>query len=340
MNITRLSIDLAKDVFQLHGVDGKQKCVLTKRITSRAKLIEFISRLKACEIYMEACGSSNYWARTFQGYGHTVKLISPQYVKPYIQRNKNDYRDAQGIMEASFWAGTPYVTPKTVEQQDIQSLLRIRSNYIEIRTTVSNQLRGLMKEYGVFVAAGYQKLKQALPGIFDRNIENSLTPQMKELIEGQYNMLLIFDEKIDKLDIQIEQISKQHEVCQRLQQIEGIGPITALAIVALVGNGQGFKNGRHFSAYLGLVPRQYSSGQKEKLLGISKRGDVYLRELLIHGGRSVVMHCNQKSDARSIWVNKIKDTGGMNKAAVAVANKNARIVMAMLLSGDNYQKAA
>jgi len=126
------------------------------------------------------------WARTFQGYGHRVKLISPQYVKPYIQRNKNDYRDAQGIMEASFWTGTPYVTPKTVEQQDIQSLLRIRSNYIEIRTAVSNQLRGLMKEYGVFVAAGYQKLKQALPGIFDRTMENGLTPQMKELIEGQY----------------------------------------------------------------------------------------------------------------------------------------------------------
>ena len=289
---------------------------------------------------MEACGSSNYWARTFQGYGHMVKLISPQYVKPYIQRNKNDYRDAQGIMEASFWAGTPYVTPKTVEQQDIQSLLRIRSNYIEIRTTVSNQLRGLMKEYGVFVAAGYQKLKQELPGIFDRNTENSLTPQMKELIEGQYDMLLIFDEKIDKLDIQIEQISKQQEVCQRLQQIEGIGPITALAIIALVGNGQEFKNGRHFSAYLGLVPRQYSSGQKEKLLGISKRGDVYLRKLLIHDGRSVVMHCSKKSDARSVWVNKIKDTGGMNKAAVAVANKNARIVMAMLLSVENYQKAA
>ena len=243
-------------------------------------------------------------------------------------------------MEASFWAGTPYVTPKTVEQQDIQSLLRIRSNYIEIRTTVSNQLRGLMKEYGVFVAAGYQKLKQDLPGIFDRKTENGLTPQTKELIESQYDMLLIFDEKIDSIDIQIEQISKQHEVCLRLQQIEGIGPITALAIIALVGNGQGFKNGRHFSAYLGLVPRQYSSGQKEKLLGISKRGDVYLRELLIHGGRSVVMHCSKKSDARSIWVNKIKDTGGMNKAAVAVANKNARIVMAMLLSGENYQKAA
>lgn len=340
MNITRLAIDLAKDVFQLYGVNEQQKCVLTKRINSRQKFMEFIAKLTPCEIYMEACGTANYWARKFTEFGHTVKLISPQYVKPYIQRNKNDFRDAQGIMEASFWSGTPYVTPKTVEQQDIQSLLRIRANYIEMRTTVSNQIRGLMKEYGVFVAAGYQHLLKALPSIIERDNENGLSQMMKELIDGQYNMLLIIDEKIDGLDIQITQQSNNREMCKRLQEIEGIGPITALAIIALVGDGQGFKNGRHFSAYLGLVPKQYSSGQREKLLGISKRGDVYLRGLLIHGGRSVAMRCNKKTDSRSTWVNDIRAQGGMNKAAVAVANKNVRIAMAMLLSGEHYRKSA
>lgn len=340
MNITRLAVDLAKDVFQLYGVNKQQQCIMSKRIKSRQKFTEFVVKLTPCEIYMEACGSANYWARKFMEFGHSVKLISPQYVKPYIQRNKNDFRDAQGIMEASFWSGTPYVTPKTVEQQDIQSLLRIRTNYIDMRTTVSNQIRGLMKEYGVFVSSGYRHLLKALPSIVDRDNENGLSPMMKELIEGQYNMLLVIDEKIDALDIQIAQQSCNNEVCNRLQEIEGIGPITALAIIALVGDGKGFKNGRHFSAYLGLVPKQYSSGHREILSGISKRGDVYLRGLLIHGGRSVAMRCSKKTDARSAWVNGIKTQGGMNKASVAVANKNARIAMAMLLSGEHYRKAA
>lgn len=340
MNIKRLAIDLAKDVFQLYGVYETNRNVLEKRISSREKFIEFVAKLAPCEIIMEACGSANYWARKFAGLGCNVKLIAPQYVKPYIQRNKNDFRDARGIMEASFWQGTPYVTPKTVEQQDIQSLLRIRSNYLEMRTSVSNQVRGLMKEYGVFVKQGYAHLRAILPLLIARDNENGLSPVIKDLLEGQYCMLLIIDEKIDGLDMQIKANATQNETCQRLQSIEGIGPITALAIVALVGNGEGFKNGRHFSAYLGLVPKQHSSGNRERLLGISKRGDEYLRTLLIHGGRAVVRTCDKKVDARSIWVNKIKARVGMNKAAVAVANKNARIVMALLLSGQKYKKAA
>lgn len=340
MNIKRLSIDLAKDVFQLYGVNEQHQGVLEKRIHSRQKFTEFVAKLGSCEIVMEACGSANYWARKFSSFGCDVKLISPQYVKPYIQRNKNDFRDSKGIMEASFWAGTPYVTPKTIEQQDIQSLLRIRSGYLDMRTMVSNQIRGLMKEYGVFVKTGYQSLCNALPEIIERDNENGLSLKMKELIEEQYTMMLILDEKIDALDIQIKKQSTENETCKRLQEIEGIGPITALAIIALVGDGKGFKNGRHFAAYLGLVPKQHSSGNRERLLGISKRGDGYLRELLIHGGRAVTLNCSKKTDTRSLWVNRIKGIGGMNKAAVAVANKNARIAMAMLLSGEHYKKAA
>lgn len=340
MNIKRLAVDLAKDVFQLYGVNESGAKVLEKRLTSREKFAEYVAQIAPCEIVMEACGSANYWARKFVGYGCDVKLISPQYVKPYVQRNKNDFKDSKGIMEASFWSGTPYVIPKTVEQQDIQSLLRIRNNYLEMRTSVSNQVRGLMKEYGVFVKEGYAKLCSSLPEIIARDNENGLSPMMKALIEGQYIMLLMFNEKIDELDIQIKNQANNNETCKRLQSIEGIGPISALAIISLVGNGQGFKNGRHFAAYLGLVPKQHSSGNRECLLGISKRGNTYLRELLIHGGRSVVRICRKKTDDRSNWINHIREQGGPNKAAVAVANKNARIAMAMLLSGEIYRKAA
>lgn len=340
MNITRLAIDLAKNVFQVYGVNECKQGVLERRITSREKFVEFVIKLGPCELVMEACGSANYWARKFMSFGYDVKLISPQYVKPYIQRNKNDYRDVKGIMEASYWPGTPFVSPKTIEQQDIQSLLRIRSQYIETRTATGNQIRGLLKEYGIFINQGYVALLRSLPQIIDRDQDNGLTLRMKELIEEQYSLLLILDEKLDGLEIDIKKYAKEDERCKRLQEIEGVGPITALAMVALVGDGKGFKNGRHFSAYLGLVPKQHSSGNRECLLGISKRGDSYLRQLFIHGGRAVVLRCGKKTDSRSLWVNKIKEKSGINKAAVAMANKNARIAIAMLLNNEPYRKSA
>jgi transposase len=340
MNIKRLAVDLAKDVFQLYGLDDQNKQVVERRIKSRQKFVEYVTKLGPCELVMEACGGANFWARKFNEMGYKVMLISPQYVTPYVQRNKNDYRDVRGIMEASYWSGISFVTPKTVEQQDIQSLLRIRNNYLETRTAISNQIRGLMYEYGVTVKVGYEHLQSTLPSLFERSNANGLSLIMKELIEGQYNMLLVIQAEIDALDIRIKQQSSNNETCKRLQKIEGIGPITALAIIALVGNGSGFKNGRHFAAYVGLTPKQHSSGNRECLLGISKRGDKYLRGLLIHGGRAVVRTAEKKTDSRSIWVTRIKDKGGFNKAAVAMANKNARIAMAMILSGSEYKKAA
>jgi transposase len=340
MNIKRLAIDLAKDVFQLCGVDEEKKVIVEKRIKGRKQFAEFVGKIGPCELVMEACGGANYWARTFSEMGYNVMLISPQYVKPYVQRNKNDYRDVHGILEASYWSGISFVTPKTIEQQDIQSVLRIRNNYLETRTALGNQIRGLMHEYGITVKIGYEALRSALPGLFERDIENGLSPIMKELIEGQYNMLLVIEAQIDVLDIKIKELFSGNETCKRLEKIEGIGPISALAIVALAGNGAGFKNGRHFSAYLGLTPKQHSSGNRECLLGISKRGDRYLRGLLIHGGRAVVRTTEKKTNARSLWVNRLKNKGGVNKAAVAVANKNARIAMAMILSGSEYKKVS
>ena len=339
MSIKRLAIDLAKDVFQLYGVDEQKNQVLEKRIKSRKVFSEFVTKLGPCELVMEACGGANYWARKFGTMGYKVMLISPQYVKPYVQRNKNDYRDVRGIMEASYWTGISFVTPKTVAQQDIQSLLRIRQNYLDMRTAIGNQIRGLLSEYGIVINVGSASLRTALPIHFDRGIDNGLTMMMKELAEGQYDMLLVIDAQIDALDIQIEQLAVTNEVCKRLRKIEGIGPISALAIIALAGDGKGFKNGRHFAAYLGLTPKQHSSGNRECLFGISKRGDGYLRALLIHGGRSVVRAAEKKSDYRSTWVNRIKNQGGFNKAAVAIANKNARIVMSLILSGEEYKEA-
>lgn len=338
MNITTIGIDIAKDVFELCGIDEAGKVSLRKRL-ARNKLVEYVANLPACELVMEACGSSNYWGRIFEGLGHKVKLIAPQYVKPFVKGNKNDSQDAEGIVIASKAPGMRFVTIKTVEQQDLQSLLRVREGHIDTRIKIGNQLRGLLAEYGIVMKQGLSQLRKVLPSLFDREKENKLSELMKQLLETQYNFLLMVDEQIASCDIKLAMLAKEHEPCQRLMEIEGIGVITATALYALVGNGEGFENGRHLSAFLGLVPRQHSSGGKERLLGISKRGDNFVRRMFIHGARSVVLWSKKKTDEKSTWINQLKDRAGMNKACVAVANKNARIAMAILLSGERYKKA-
>jgi len=339
MNITTLGIDLAKNVFQLCGVNAAGAIQFNKKVT-RNSLVKTLAKLPVCEIVMEACGSANYWARVFQELGHTVKLIAPQYVKPYVKGNKNDSKDAEGIVNASKAIGMRFVSPKSIEQQDIQSILRIREGYIETRTKTSNQMRGLLAEYGIVVPVGLSKLRKILPSLFDRTQENGLTVMMKHLLETQYNFFLMVDEQIDSLDLQLKALIEVNEKCQRLMEIEGIGVITATALYALVGDGSGFKNGRHLAAFLGLVPKQNSSGGKNRLLGISKRGDDFVRRMFIHGARSVVLHAKKKTDARSNWINALKERASVNKVSVALANKNARIAMAILLSGKHYQKAS
>lgn len=337
-NVTLLGIDLAKNVFQLHGVDDKGNPVLKKRLT-RSKLVETVAKLPACTIVMEACSGANYWCRKFSSFGHTTKLISPQFVKPFVKTNKNDRNDSEAICEAASRPTMRFVAPKSIEQEDMQAVHRIRSRLIQERTALVNQIRGLLTEYGIIIAQGINKVREELPGILE-NAENALSYQGRLLFSDLYEELLANDKRIKLYDNKIDIIFKSNDMCQRISKIEGIGVISATAIVAAIGDPKVFKNGRHFSAYLGLVPRQSSSGNKDRLLGISKRGDIYIRSLLIHGGRSVVRCVDKKNDPRSKWIKAVKERRGANRAAVAVANKNARIIWAMLARNESYKKVA
>lgn len=338
MNITLIGIDVAKNVFQLCSANLQGK-VMAKNRLSRENLLTHLAQQLVCCVAMEACGSANYWAREIIKLGHEVKLISPQYVKPFVKGNKNDYRDAEAIIEAACRPSMRFVTPKTAEQQDIQSVLRVREGLVTTKTKIMNQLRGLLAEYGYAVAQGTSPLKRLLPTLFDRAANNALSDLMKELIEAQYELLTTLEKRIDTCDLTLKSIVKGDERCKRLMEIEGIGIITAAALITLVGYGAGFKNGRHFAAFVGLVPRQHSSGNTQRLLGISKRGDEYVRRMLVHGARSAIVRGKAKEDSRSRWIQRLVLERGMNRATVALANKNARIAMSLLLSGEHYKKA-
>lgn len=334
MTISVLGIDLAKNVFQLHGVDTTGKKVLKKRI-ERAGLIEFIATLPKCLIVMEACGGSNYWARVFQKYGHAVKLISPQFVKPFVKTNKNDANDAEAIAEAASRPSMHFVPVKQVEQQDIQSLHRVRSRLIKNRTALINEIRGLNLEYGLTITQRAAQVKSSLRAIID-NEANELTVLSRELMQGLYEELVDVDQRLARANKKIKALCQSNEACQRILAIPGIGELTATAIVAAVPDANVFKNGRHMAAWLGLVPRQASSGNNQILLGISKRGDRYLRTLLIHGARAALSLCKNLNNHYGTWLAKKKETMSLNKAAVALANKNARILWALLKTGTSF----
>lgn len=334
--VTLLAIDIAKNVFQLHGVDDKANVVLRRRLT-RVKLIEFILKLQPCTIVMEACGGANYWCRKFKSMGHEVKLISPQFVKPFVKTNKNDKNDSEAICEAASRPTMRFVSPKSIEQEDIQALHRVRSRLIQERTALVNQIRGLLAEFGIIVPQGINRIRKALPEILE-DAENELSDSGRRLFADLYEEVIEKDKKIGSYDNQLNIIFKSNEMCRKISEVEGIAVITATAIVATIGNPKIFKNGRHFSAFLGLVPRQLSSGNKQMLLGISKRGDTYLRSLLIHGARSVVQCAGSKEDSKSKWIKALKERAGANKTAVAVANKNARTIWALLANDKSYEK--
>ena len=329
--ITTLGIDLAKNSFQLHGINRLGQVILRKKV-SRSKLAILISNIPACLIGMEACSGANYWAREFIKYGHDVRLISPQFVKPYVKSNKNDANDAEAICEAVSRPSMRFVPIKTLEQQDIQTIHRIRSRLVKDKTALMNAIRGLLHEYGISIPQGSSSLKKMLVELSS----NEITPITLYFCRDLYDELLDKEARIKQYDKKISEIFNQNELCHRIETVPGIGKQTATIIYSALGNGVEFKNGREFAAYLGLVPKQSSTGGKSKLLGISKRGDKYIRSLLIHGARAVVIHSVNKKDKRSVWINKLKEKKGMNKTAVAVANRNARIIWALVNKNTSY----
>ncbi len=337
MNIVRMGIDLSKNTFHVHAVDAVER-VMVQRLMNRSQLRHFLATTSACVVATESCGSAFHWARYATQCGHQTRIIASQFVKPYVKSNKNDFNDAAAICEAASRPSMRFVPTKSVEQQDIQALHRVRTRRVAERTALSNQIRGLLLEYGVTIGLSLITLRRRLTGILDDG-SNELTPRARALFRELYEELVDLEGKIAYIERKINLIFKASEPCQRLAQIEGVGPLTSTALVAAVGDVGVFKNGRHMAAWLGLVPRQSSTGGKARLLGISKRGDRYLRTLLIHGARSALRVMGRKSDRRSRWAIDVARRRGANIATVALANKTARIAWAMLAHGQNYRAA-
>jgi transposase len=334
MNIKRVGIDLAKQVFQVHGVDYQDKVVLRKQLR-RNQLLSYFATLPPCLIGMEACGGAHHWARELQKLGHTVKLIAPQFVKPYVKSNKNDANDAEAICEAVGRPTMRFVSVKTIAQQDLQAIHRIRSELVRQRTAKVNQIRGFLAEYGLVVGRQVVTLRRALPELLE-DAENGLSFDFRALLEDLRQDLIRLDERVAEMDKKVHTLADSMPAAKLLQSIPGIGPISATAIVCAVGDGKQFKRGRDLAAWLGLTPRQQSSGGKDRLLGISKRGDTYLRTLLIQGAKSVLKVVDKKTDPRSLWLQNLCARKHKNIAAVALANKNARIAWALLSNETSY----
>lgn len=333
-----MAIDLAKNSFHLHGADEPGRQVMSKKL-SRRQLPEFMVNLPPCRVAMEACGSAHYWGRLFRSYGHEVRLIAPQFVKPFVKSNKNDAVDAEAICEAVQRPGMRFVAIKSVEQQDIQSLHRIRGQLIKQRTALVNQIRGLLLERGRVIPCGRAHVLGRLPRLLE-DAENGLSDRFRALLHGLKEELRAMDKRLAGYDQAIDEIAHHSEAAQQLMSIPGIGALTATALLAHIGDIRLFQNGRALAAFLGLVPRQRSTGGKPTLLGISKRGDVYIRTLLIHGARAVLRCAAKKPDRTRRWACELMKRRGKNIAAVALANKMARTVFALLSQGERYAIAA
>ena len=333
-----LSIDLAKRSFHLYGVDEDGQQVLSKKL-GRVRLSEFVANLLPCTVAMEACGSAHYWARKFRTYGHEVRLIAPQFVKPFVKSNKNDAADAEAICEAAQRPNMRFVAIKTVEQQDIQAIHRMRSLTVDRRTAHINHIRGLLLEYGIEIAKGRPAVQRRLPEILE-DAENGLSARFRAELHGLAEELRHLNERVAHYDAQIDAIAQGDRQARDLMTIPGIGPKGATALLAAVGEDASlFHNGRGLDAWIGLVPRQHSTGGRDRLLGISKRGDVYLRNLLIHGARAVLRTLEHKEDRTSLWAKALKDRRHTNVAIVAMANKMARVAYAVMTTGKPYDPA-
>lgn len=334
-DISFIGLDIAKQTFHLVGLNALGRQVL-KKTFRRSQLIPYFANLPGCIVAMEGCASAHHWARQFMQLGHQVKLLPAQYVRAYVRGNKNDYNDALAIAEASRVPEMRTVTIKTVEQQSVQALHRMRKSVVAERTALANQLRGLLGEFGFVFNQGLSAFRKALPYILE-DAENNLHPRFRHALSLKYEHLCQLDALVDALTEQLAQEARRHPEIRRLQTIPGFGAIVASAFYSVFGDGKAFNTGRDVSAALGLVLRQYSSGGKNTLLGISKRGDKYLRSLVVHGARSVVTHAHKKDDPLNVWVTRLVERRGINKATVALANKLTRIAWAMLARGEDFK---
>lgn len=330
MEIIRVGVDLAKNVFQVHGVDTQEQPVWQRSLRRATWLEEIVKRVEpGAEIGMEACAGAHHWARRLQAHGYRVKLMAPQFVKPYVKSNKTDRNDAAAICEAMSRPSMRFVAVKSVEQQDIQAVHRVRTGLVAQRTSKANQIRGLVGEYGLAAPIGLGRLRRALPDWLE-DAENGLSERFRRLLAGLTDDLRLLDARIGELDNEIASIAASDPTVQRLLELRGVGPVTATALVAALGTGEAFRRGRDFSVSLGLTPKQHSSGGKEWLLGISKRGDAYLRQLLVHGARAVIRTAPDYDDSLSRWLQKLLTRKHANVVAVALASKTARMAWALL----------
>ena len=334
MKITTVGIDLAKSVFQIHGVDERGKPVVKKQI-KRDQMAPFFANLPPCLIGMEACGSAHHWARKLEGFGHTVRLMAPQFVKPYVKTNKNDVADAEAICEAVARPNMRFVPVKSVEQQAVLSWHRVRQGFVKARTAQANQIRGLLGEFGFIMPQGITNIKKRVPELVE-TAANELPATFRNLVNRLLDHFKELDRQVGELEAQIKAWHRSSELSQKLEKIPGIGPLGASALVASIADAKSFDNGRQVSAWLGLVPRQHSSGGKPTLLGMSKRGDSYLRTLLIHGARSAIVAAQRKANANP-WLTGLLHRRNPNIAAVALANKNARTVWALLAHDREFR---
>jgi transposase len=327
--VSTLGIDLAKNTFSVHGVDA-DGVVTVRRTVKRSKLAELVAQLPPCLIGMEACSGAHEGARRFAGAGHTVKLMAPKFVMPYRKSGKNDGNDAEAICEAVCRPNMRFVPIKSVQQQADLSVHRVRQGFVEERTATFNRLRGLIAEFGYVLPNGVEQLRRRVPQLIDR-----LPAQVARCVHDLLEHAERLRSKVLEYEHEIRLSVRDNELARRAHTRRGIGPITASALVATVGNGHDFKNGRQFSAWLGLVPRQYSTGGKTRLGHISKRGDPYLRTLLVIGARSVLQSAYRHNDPLSRWALALQQRRGYHRACVAIAAKNARVAWALLAKGTS-----
>jgi len=330
-----IAVDLAKNVFQVCGMSSRQKVVFNKQLR-RSELAAFMANQPPMEVAMEACYSSHHWARCFEAMGHTVKLLPAQHVAPFVRGNKSDHNDALAIAEA---ARRPHIRPvpiKSVEQQDIQALHRMRERYVAQRTGLINQTRGLLSEYGIVAPLGHKAFCVLLRDVSQPN-SRLLSPLLKTQINQIADEYYGLTDRIKELTDTLATLAATNPLCQLLMTIPGVGVINTTAIVSAIGNGTQFAHGREFAVWLGLTPRQASSGETFKSSGITKRGNTYLRKQLIHGARAALFRCKKKTDRLSRWVNQLVARRGVQKACVALASRLARIVWVLLNRNQAYQ---